>query len=470
MQIFIGVFFPHKLPCQAAQGSSRAAPDRLLLLLGASAATNTTTDIRAGTAPWEPRTWQPNKGHLWSTLIRTACAEPPCCGCISPQSHLLPWPGTITAKPLDSMSFEAFSNMNDSLTPWNLTAAKQHKHKAYTLCSFSVRVALFVFIVTIWEKRPLGDLNAKYNIFIQSLLLHVLLPWDSNFRRWSSLDRPPKALSCWTGTKAGALVISNGSCPQLFSPRMLQEALVTSYMSPVAPACSLVLYWEKRRVIASKYSVSRPWAIFISWEVGKRRPRSFPKQGDNTRKIWTSYILNFVNEKKNLNFLSSLKPSLNSSRSVYYGTLTLTLEIISSFCRVCSHSRRQGKKTIHTAIKTREEDRAGRDGNAGCRSQRRSTWLQGASGHQTFDVAVSTAHSTGSGTGQSSAHHQCWHFSSTATASSFSHTPGTAGGWWMNKYNSLKVPTQDLCSCWQQMHTPKTKKNLSSLFPSTWVQ
>lgn len=70
---------------------------------------------------------------------------------------------------------------------------------------------------------------------------------------WSSLTSPPKALSCWTRTRAGGY-----TCPhhfqQLFSPGMLQEALGTGYMSPVAPASSLVPYWEKRRVIASKCS------------------------------------------------------------------------------------------------------------------------------------------------------------------------------------------------------------------------
>lgn len=63
-------------------------PSAATALLGASAATNVTTDIRAGPARWEPWTWQQNKGHLWSPLIRTACTEPPYCGCISPQSHL----------------------------------------------------------------------------------------------------------------------------------------------------------------------------------------------------------------------------------------------------------------------------------------------------------------------------------------------------------------------------------------------
>lgn len=124
---------------------------------------------------------------------------------------------------------------------------------------------------------------------IQSPSLHVLLPWDSNFRRMKKPHQPSQSPELLNRDKNWWLHILLSL--QLFSRTLLPWNAPGStchcYMSPIAPASSLVPYWEKRRVIGSKCSLSRPWAplLFISWEVGRRRPRSFPKQEDNTRKI-----------------------------------------------------------------------------------------------------------------------------------------------------------------------------------------
>lgn len=158
-------------------------------------------------------------------------------------------------------------------------------------------MVIFAFIVISRGKRPSRDLNAKYNffLFVQYLPRHVFIAGIA-LEGLSGFTSPPKALSCWTATRAGGYAqfcLFPAALPQNCSPsgathNALESICHWLYIpsSTRKYSCALQGYvGEKKRVIMSKYSFSRPQAtfLFISWWVG-RRPRSFPKQGNNTRK------------------------------------------------------------------------------------------------------------------------------------------------------------------------------------------
>lgn len=72
-----------------------------------------------------------------------------------------------------------------------------------------------------------------------------------------------------------------------------------------------------------------------------------------------------------------------------HGTLTPIPEIISYFCHVCSRSRRRGRKTTHTVIKTSEGGEPGESEAWAVDHRHEVLGSKERSGHQGFAAAVS---------------------------------------------------------------------------------
>lgn len=139
---------------------------------------------------------------------------------------------------------------------------------------------------------------------------------------------------------------------------------------------------EKKRVIASKCLLSRPQAtfLFISWWVGSKRPRSFPKQENNTRKnMKPPTSPNFANEKNKLKF-PFVSKTIPKQWRVWYGTWDSDTDPRDHLLFLpCLQLQQEARKENHPhSHQNKRGGRAWRVGSMGCRPQTRSAWLQGA--------------------------------------------------------------------------------------------
>lgn len=208
---------------------------------------------------WEPWTGQ-HKGHLWSTLIRLRAQSHPAVAAFPL------WATSCHSKAVGLHELWGLSQperFSDSMKAHSSQTTQTQTHR---LCSFSVGVALIAFIVTIWEKRPLGDLNAKYHFFIQSPSLHVLTPWDSNFRRMKQPHQPSQSTELLSRDKSWWLHMLSSFPTALLPWNAPGSPWHWLYVSSSTSKFSGVLLGKEKS--NCKQMFSRPWTTFIftSWE------------------------------------------------------------------------------------------------------------------------------------------------------------------------------------------------------------